>query len=130
MREHVVVTTDQHDLIAQQRAIAQIAADGGWRRQADIGATFQDCAMHRGAHVLPDLNAHRGLAFAKAHDRARQQQGGDRGEGGDAHYALQFVVRADRKDDPEIAKFIAIYRSPEVKDYIAKKYGKFFVPVW
>jgi D-methionine transport system substrate-binding protein len=49
---------------------------------------------------------------------------------GDAHYALQFVVRADRKDDPEIAKFIAIYRSPEVKDYIAKKYGKFFVPVW
>ncbi len=49
---------------------------------------------------------------------------------GDAHYALQFVVRVDRKDDPEIAKFIAIYRSPEVKDYIAKKYGKFFVPVW
>jgi len=49
---------------------------------------------------------------------------------GDAHYALQFVVRTDRKDDPEIAKFIAIYRSPEVKDYIAKKYGKFFVPVW
>jgi D-methionine transport system substrate-binding protein len=49
---------------------------------------------------------------------------------GDAHYALQFVVRADGKDDPEIAKFIAIYRSPEVKDYIAKKYGKFFVPVW
>jgi D-methionine transport system substrate-binding protein len=49
---------------------------------------------------------------------------------GDAHYALQFVVRADRKDAPEIAKFIAIYRSPEVKDYIAKKYGKFFVPVW
>jgi D-methionine transport system substrate-binding protein len=49
---------------------------------------------------------------------------------GDAHYALQFVVRADRKDDPEIAKFIAIYRSPKVKDYIAKRYGKFFVPVW
>lgn len=49
---------------------------------------------------------------------------------GDAHYALQFVVRSDRKDDPEIAKFIAVYRSPEVKDYIARKYGKFFVPVW
>ncbi|WP_281401799.1 MetQ/NlpA family ABC transporter substrate-binding protein [Microvirga soli] len=49
---------------------------------------------------------------------------------GDGHYALQFVVRADRKDDPKIAKFIAIYRSPEVKDYIARKYGKFFVPVW
>lgn len=49
---------------------------------------------------------------------------------GDAQYALQFVVRADRKDDPEIAKFIAIYRSAEVKDYIARKYGKYFVPVW
>jgi D-methionine transport system substrate-binding protein len=49
---------------------------------------------------------------------------------GNAHYAVQFVVREDRKDDPEIAKFFAIYRSPEVKDYIAGKYGKFFVPVW
>jgi D-methionine transport system substrate-binding protein len=49
---------------------------------------------------------------------------------GDPHYALQFVTRTDRKDDPQIAKFIAIFRSPEVKDYIAKRYGKFFVPVW
>jgi D-methionine transport system substrate-binding protein len=49
---------------------------------------------------------------------------------GDGHYALQFVVQADRKDDPEIAKFIAIYRSPEVKDYVVRRYGKFFVPVW
>ncbi len=49
---------------------------------------------------------------------------------GDPHYALQFVVRTDRKDDPEIAKFIAVYRSPEVKEYIGRKYGKFFVPVW
>ncbi len=49
---------------------------------------------------------------------------------GDPHYALQFVVRTDRKDDPEIAKFIAVYRSPEVKEYISRKYGKFFVPVW
>jgi D-methionine transport system substrate-binding protein len=49
---------------------------------------------------------------------------------GDPHYALQFVVRTDRKDDPQIAKFVSIYRSPEVKEYIAEKYGRFFVPVW
>jgi D-methionine transport system substrate-binding protein len=49
---------------------------------------------------------------------------------GDPHYALQIVVRSDRKDDPRITKFIAIYRSPEVKEYINTRYGRFFVPVW
>jgi D-methionine transport system substrate-binding protein len=49
---------------------------------------------------------------------------------GDPRYALQFVARTDRKDDPRLARFIAIYRSAEVKDYITKKYGRFFVPVW
>lgn len=49
---------------------------------------------------------------------------------GDSHYALQFVARADRKDDPRLARFIAIYRSPEVKAFIQEKYGRFFIPVW
>jgi len=49
---------------------------------------------------------------------------------GDPHYALQFVVRADRKDDARIARFVAIYRSDAVKDYIKSRYGRFFVPVW
>jgi D-methionine transport system substrate-binding protein len=49
---------------------------------------------------------------------------------GDPHYALQFVTRTDRKDDPEIAKFISIFRSAEVRNYINEKYGRFFVPVW
>jgi D-methionine transport system substrate-binding protein len=49
---------------------------------------------------------------------------------GDPHYALQIVTRTDRKDDPRIQKFVSIYRSPEVKDYITRTYGRFFVPVW
>ena len=49
---------------------------------------------------------------------------------GDPRYALQFVARTDRKDDPRLLRFISIYRSPEVKDYITRKYGRFFVPVW
>ena len=49
---------------------------------------------------------------------------------GDPRYALQFVARTDRKDDPRLLRFVSIYRSPEVKDYIIRKYGRFIVPVW
>ena len=49
---------------------------------------------------------------------------------GDPRYALQFVARTDRKDDPRLLRFVSIYRSPEVKGYITKKYGRFIVPVW
>jgi D-methionine transport system substrate-binding protein len=49
---------------------------------------------------------------------------------GDPRYALQFVARTDKKDDPRLLRFVSIYRSQEVKDYINKKYGRFFVPVW
>ena len=49
---------------------------------------------------------------------------------GDDHYALQFVARAGDKDDPRLARFVEIYRSPEVKAFIEKKYGRYFVPVW
>ena len=49
---------------------------------------------------------------------------------GDPRYALQFVARTDRKDDPRLLRFVSIYRSQEVKDYINKKYGRFLVPVW
>jgi D-methionine transport system substrate-binding protein len=49
---------------------------------------------------------------------------------GDPRYALQFVARNDKKDDPRLLRFVSIYRSPEVKDYITKKFGRFLVPVW
>jgi D-methionine transport system substrate-binding protein len=49
---------------------------------------------------------------------------------GDRHYALNFVVQETRKNDPRILKFVSIYRSQPVKDYITQKYGKFLTPVW
>ena len=49
---------------------------------------------------------------------------------GDPRYAQQFVARTDRKDDPRLLRFVSIYRSAEVKDYISKKCGRFIVPVW
>ncbi|MBV8926095.1 MAG: MetQ/NlpA family ABC transporter substrate-binding protein [Bradyrhizobium sp.] len=49
---------------------------------------------------------------------------------GDPRYALQFVARTDKKDDPRLLRFVSIYRSPEVRDYITAKYGRFIVPVW
>jgi D-methionine transport system substrate-binding protein len=49
---------------------------------------------------------------------------------GDPHYALNFVVREDRKNDPRILRFVDIYRSPEVKAFILDHYGKYLTPVW
>jgi D-methionine transport system substrate-binding protein len=49
---------------------------------------------------------------------------------GDPHYALNFVVREDRRNDPRILQFVSLYRSPEVKAFIAEHYGKFLTPVW
>lgn len=49
---------------------------------------------------------------------------------GDPRYALQFVERTDKKDYPRLLRFVSIYRSQEVKDYINKKYGRFLAPVW
>ena len=49
---------------------------------------------------------------------------------GNPHYALNFVVRTDRKDDPRILRFVSLYRSPEVKAFVLEHYGKFITPVW
>jgi ABC-type metal ion transport system substrate-binding protein len=35
-----------------------------------------------------------------------------------------------QKDDGRLARFISIFRSDEVKQYIKSRYGRFFVPVW
>lgn len=49
---------------------------------------------------------------------------------GNRHYALNFVVREDRRDDPRILRFVRIYRSPEVKAFILAHYGTYLTPVW
>jgi D-methionine transport system substrate-binding protein len=48
----------------------------------------------------------------------------------DLHYAIQWVVRTGRETDPRIQKWIEIARSPEIRDFIEKKYGGVIVPVW
>jgi D-methionine transport system substrate-binding protein len=49
---------------------------------------------------------------------------------GNAHYALNFVVRDDRRNDPRILRFVEIYRSPEVKAFILERFGTYVSPVW
>lgn len=43
---------------------------------------------------------------------------------------LWFVTQTARKDDPRILKYIAIYRSPEVKAFIAKRFDGTIIPTW
>jgi len=43
---------------------------------------------------------------------------------------LWFVTQGARKDDPRIRKFIAFYRSPEVKDFIQKRFDGGIIPTW
>ena len=50
--------------------------------------------------------------------------------GTDPHYALVFAARPDRKDDPRLLKFIAMYRSPAVKEFIVEHYGRYIQPTW
>lgn len=46
------------------------------------------------------------------------------------YYTLVFAVREDRKDDPQIKKFIAAYRSEAVKNFIVAKFRGTILPAW
>ncbi|MFG1372125.1 MetQ/NlpA family ABC transporter substrate-binding protein [Xanthobacter oligotrophicus] len=46
------------------------------------------------------------------------------------YFTLVFAAREDRKDDPRIAKFIAIYRSQPVKDFTLAKFKGSILPAW
>lgn len=46
------------------------------------------------------------------------------------YFTLVFAARADRKDDPRIGKFIAIYRSQPVKDFVRAKFNGTILPAW
>lgn len=43
---------------------------------------------------------------------------------------LWFVTQTGRKDDPRIQKYIAAYRSPEVKAFIQKRFEGTIIPTW
>jgi len=51
-------------------------------------------------------------------------------EGVDTPWNLWFVTQTKRKDDPAIHKFIAVYRSPEVKAFILQRFGGNIIPTW
>lgn len=46
------------------------------------------------------------------------------------YYTLLFAAREDRKDDPKIKKFIEIYRSQPVKDFINGKFKGSIQAAW
>ncbi len=47
-----------------------------------------------------------------------------------SEWTLVFAAREDRKDDPDIKKFIAIYRSEPIKQFIATKFQGTILPTW
>lgn len=51
-------------------------------------------------------------------------------EGVDSLWTLVFAAREDRKDDPVIRRYIEIYRSPEVKTFIDKKFNGTILAAW
>ncbi|WP_142846141.1 MetQ/NlpA family ABC transporter substrate-binding protein [Telmatospirillum sp. J64-1] len=51
-------------------------------------------------------------------------------EGADSEWGLWFVTRGDNKDDPAIRRYIEIYRSPEVKEFIMEKFEGTIVTSW
>ncbi|WP_024279044.1 MetQ/NlpA family ABC transporter substrate-binding protein [Xanthobacter sp. 126] len=46
------------------------------------------------------------------------------------YFTLVFAAREDRKDDPRIARFIAVYRSQPVKDFTLAKFNGSLIPTW
>lgn len=51
-------------------------------------------------------------------------------EGVDTPWNLWFVTQKARQNDPKILKYIALYRSPEVKDFINKRFDGTIIPTW
>ncbi|HLO76558.1 MAG TPA: MetQ/NlpA family ABC transporter substrate-binding protein [Magnetospirillum sp.] len=51
-------------------------------------------------------------------------------EGVDTPWNLWFVTQRARQDDPRIQKYIALYRSPEVKEFILKRFDGTIIPTW
>lgn len=46
------------------------------------------------------------------------------------YFTLIFAAREDRKDEAALKKFIAIYRSQPVKDFIVAKFNGSILPAW
>jgi D-methionine transport system substrate-binding protein len=51
-------------------------------------------------------------------------------EGVDSQWTLVFAAREDRRDDPRIRRYIALYRSPEVKAFVQERFKGNILPTW
>lgn len=51
-------------------------------------------------------------------------------EGAGTNWNLVFATRTKDKDNPAIRRFVEIYRSPEVKDFIQKRFGGTILATW
>ena len=47
-----------------------------------------------------------------------------------SQWAIIWAARADRKDDPRIARFIKIFESEQIKQFIIKKFNGTVIPAW
>ena len=48
----------------------------------------------------------------------------------DSEWNLWFVTQRGHQDDPRVRKYIAVYRSPEVKAFILKRFDGSIIPTW
>jgi D-methionine transport system substrate-binding protein len=51
-------------------------------------------------------------------------------EGADSQWTLVFAAREDRRDDPRIRRYIALYRSPAVKAFVQERFKGSILPTW
>lgn len=51
-------------------------------------------------------------------------------EGAESRWTLIWAAREDRKDDPRIRRFVELYRSPQIKQFILTKFDGTILPTW
>lgn len=51
-------------------------------------------------------------------------------EGAESRWTLVWAVREDRKDDARIRRFIDLYRSQSIKEFVLAKFSGTIIPTW
>ena len=51
-------------------------------------------------------------------------------EGANSQWTLVCAAREDRRDDPRIRRYIALYRSPDVKAFVQERFKGNILPTW
>jgi D-methionine transport system substrate-binding protein len=82
------------------------------------------------AHTLDDFDAATVDIMHAAMARLRPEENAIAFEPADSPYVHVVAVQAKDKDAPWVAKLVKAYRSPEVKSYIERRYGKHVLTSW